>query len=333
MRCLVTGAGGFVGLALARELRAAGHTVIGLSRQSYPALADLGVMQVQADLAATEALLAATRDIEVVFHVASRVGLGGTYQDFFETNVVGTKNLLHACRISGVQRLIYTSSPSVVAGGGHLRGVNEDHPYPLHYEAHYPATKALAEREVIAAHAPSGLRTLALRPHLIFGPGDRQLAPRLIERARVGRLLQVGDASNRADFTYIDDCVAAHIAADRALRDSPTVGGQPYFISQGDPVLLWGWVNEVLRYNGLPPVKRRVSYGTARLIGGVLESLWSCLPLPGEPPLTRFLASEMATDHYFCIDRARTRLGFQPRWTVAQALQMTYAEPPPKAVQ
>jgi len=325
MRCLVTGAGGFVGLALARELRAAGHEVIGLSRQSYPELDSLGVVQRQADLADGAALGAAVQGVETVFHVASRVGLGGSYREFFQTNVIGTRHLLTACRDAGVRRFIYTSSPSVVAGSGDLRGINEEYPYPSHYEAHYPATKALAEREVIAADAPDGLRTIALRPHLIFGPGDRQLVPRLVARAQAGRLVQVGAGSNRSDFTYIEDCVAAHIAADVALRDTPAVGGQPYFISQGDPVPLWWWVNEVLRYNGLPPVTRRVSHRVARIIGAALEGVWGVLPLAGEPPLTRFLASEMATDHYFCIDRARTQLGYRPRWTVAQALEMTFS--------
>ena len=325
MRCLVTGAGGFVGLALASELHRQGHTVLGLGRQPYAALAKLGISQVRVDLHDADAVRAAVRGHEVVFHVASRVGLGGSYHDFFSANVVGTRNVLTACAAAGVARLIYTSSPSVIAGIGDLRGVDESHPYPHHHEAHYPATKAIAEREVLAQHGASGLRTVALRPHLIFGPGDRQLVPRIVARARRGRLVQVGNGKNLADFTYIDDCVAAHLAADRALTADPAVGGQAYFISQGDPVRLWWWVNEVLRHNGLPPVTRSVSLRNARVVGGVLEWLWKLLPLPGEPPLTRFLASEMATDHYFSIERARRALGFVPRWTVAEALERTFA--------
>src|SRR5262249_3271763 len=159
-----------------------------LSRRRYPVLDALGVTQHQGDVADPIAVQRAAAGCDILFHVAAKAGAWGPYREYNRANVVGTENVLAACRKHGVRRLVYASSPSVVFGGRDMEGVNEAVPYPARYEAHYPHTKAIAERLVLAANRPD-LATVALRPHLIWGPGDNQLVPRILARARAGRLL------------------------------------------------------------------------------------------------------------------------------------------------
>lgn len=325
---VVSGGGGFVGKALALRLRQDGHRVVTLARSDYPELRSAGVEHHQVDLTAPPASWAKLcRGAAGFFHVAAKVDMWGRYEDFFRANVVGTRNVVEVCRLEGIKRLVYTSSPSVVADGTDLSGVDESYPYPQHHEAFYPATKALAEREVLAL---TDVWAVALRPHLIWGPGDTNLLPTIIERARAGRLVQIGDGSNRVDITYIDDCVAAHLCAMAALESNPAARGRAFFISQGEPVQLWTWVNEVLRANGLPPITRRISRRFATFIATVAEAIARLDPRGREPLLSRFLVSEMATSHYFDLTAARTLLGYHPRFTVAQGMAATF---PPSGAQ
>jgi 2-alkyl-3-oxoalkanoate reductase len=190
--------------------------------------------------------------------------------------------------------------------------------------AYYPQTKAMAEREVLAANGQNGLYTISLRPHLIFGPGDERFVPTILKRARAGRLVQIGNGENLVDFTYIDDCVQAHLRALLALDENPYARGKAYFISQGNPVKLWWWIGEVLKRNKAPEIKRRISKNVATVIAGGLELACRALPSYPEPRLTRFLVSEMATHHYFNITRAREELGYQPTCSVKEALARTF---------
>ncbi|NDC36851.1 MAG: NAD-dependent epimerase/dehydratase family protein [Proteobacteria bacterium] len=327
-RYLVTGATGFVGKSLAQALRRAGHTVVALTRREDAQLAAAGIEQVRGELGGDlTALPHALQGVEACFHVAAKVGMWGSAAEFERVNVDGTRAMLAACEAAGVQRFIYTSSPSVVANGSNLCNVDETQPYPPHFEAHYPRTKAAAEMLVLAAHNANGLRTVALRPHLIFGPGDTNLIPTIVAKGRSGKLKQIGSGQNLADFSFIDDCVLAHIAADGALERDPASGGRPYFISQGEPYPLWRFINQVLEAHGVPPVRRRVPQGVATLAAGVAE--WVAHLRGSEPLLTRFLVSEMATDHYFSIEAARRLLGYAPRYTVEQGLQRTLQGLPP----
>lgn len=323
-RAVVTGGGGFVGRALIERLLAKGYQIKSISRGSYPFLAEIGVESVQLDLSqGGEALDRALRGADVVFHVAAKVDMWGSYEDFYRVNVVGTQNVIRSCQSEGVKRLIYTSSPSVVAGdaGEDLCGVNENRDYPPKHLAFYPKTKALAEQAVLAANGVDGLATLSLRPHLIWGPGDVNLIPTVIERARAGKLLRIGDGENLSDFTYIDECVDAHLCALEALDANPDSRGKAYFISQGDPVKLWWWVDQILVRAGLPRVSRSLPYPLADLIARVAEFFARALRSKREPLLTRFLVKEMATSHYFDISRARSLLGYSPRFTTAQRLE------------
>ena len=233
-----------------------------------------------------------------------------------------------ACRECGIRNLVFTSSPSVVHDGKDLVGVSEEYPYPEHFDSFYAETKALAEREVLSAPAHSNLRTVALRPHLIWGPHDTNLIPTILERAAAGRLTRIGDGDNKVDLTFIEDCVEAHLLAMRAIEQGDDkVIGRAYFISQGDPVNMWDWIDSVLIAHDLPPVKRAVSKAAALRIATVLEGVSRLLLTLGvnfKPLLTRFLVSEMSTHHYFSIEAAKRDLGYQPSCSIADAMKKTF---------
>jgi nucleoside-diphosphate-sugar epimerase len=325
-RYVITGGGGFVGRALGIELRKRGYSVLSLARGEYPELKAHGIESARVDLSSP---VEEWRELLVgssgVFHTAAKVDMWGAYNDFYKTNVLGSRNVVAACRAAGVKNLVFTSSPSVVHSGSDLLGVDEALPYSERCGAHYADTKAIAERETLEASDGGTLRVVALRPHLIWGPGDTNLIPAILERARAGRLTRIGAGQNVVDFTFIDDCVAAHILAMEALEQGRAgVLGKPYFITQGDPVKMWDWIDQVLEIHGLARVSRSVPAALANGIALVLELLARGLNLLGvdyKPLLTRFLVSEMSTHHYFSIAAARRELGYAPSRTTAQALE------------
>ena len=320
MNALVTGGGGFLGAAIVRRLVARGDGLRSLSRGRYPELDALGVEQIQGDMADADAVEAAVAGCDVVFHVAARAGVWGPYAAYHRANVLGTQHVLDACRKHGVRRLVYTSSPSVVFAGRDMEGVDESAPYPRHYEAAYPETKAEAERRVLAANGP-GLSTVALRPHLIWGPGDNHLTPRILERGRAGRLRRIGRANKLIDSTYIDNAADAHLlAADRLSPGSP-VAGKAYFITNGEPMPIWDLVNRILAAGGLPPVTRTVPVWLAYTASGVLETEYKVLRRRDEPPMTRFLVRELTTAHWFNITAARRDLGYEPKVSIAEGMR------------
>jgi nucleoside-diphosphate-sugar epimerase len=324
MKALVTGGGGFLGSYIVEQLIARGDEVCIFARGDYPALARLGARVVRGDICDSQAISRACTGAEVVFHVAAHAGLWGTWDSFYRPNVIGTDNVITACRTKGISKLVYTSSPSVVFNNQSHDGVDESLPYPTHYESFYAKTKATAEQNVIRANSAE-LLTVSLRPHLIWGPRDTQILPRIIARAQAGRLVQVGDGTNKVDLTYVEDAARAHLLAADALNSGSAIAGSVYFISQDDPVQLWPWINNLLTRVNIPPVKRRLSLRTARAIGGMLELAYRSLRLPGEPRLTRFLASELALNHHYNIARAKRDLQYYPRYSMAEALEKTVA--------
>ena len=320
MRALVTGGGGFLGGAVVRLLRERGDSVRSFSRQAYPALEALGVEQRRGDLGDAAAVAAAVAGCDVVFHVAAKAGVWGPWAEYYSANVVGTEHVLAACRLHGVRRLVYTSSPSVVFAGHDEEGIDESAPYPKKFLANYPRSKAMAERLVLAANGPA-LATVALRPHLIWGPGDPHLVPRLVERARAGKLRQVGNGRNRVDTVYVTNAADAHVLAGDRLAPGSPVAGRAYFITQGEPVLLWDFINRVLQASGLPRATRRIPAWAAYAAGAILEGVYRLLRLRGEPPMTRFVARQLATSHWFDISAARRDLGYEPRVSTEEGLR------------
>ncbi len=319
---LVTGASGFVGGSIAHRLLDHGRKVRAVCRSPVPDLQDRGAEWARIDLGDVAAVRAACQGMETVFHVAAKVGIWGRYADFRAVNVEGTQAIINGCRDFEVRRLVFTSSPSVVFSGSDLSGVDESLPYGEQIPAHYPATKAIAEEAVLGADDRMGLRTTSLRPHLIWGPGDTNLLPRVIDRARKGRLRIVGSGLNRVDLTYIDNVVDAHLLAERALAERPdSTGGRAYFITNGEPVELWTWINDLLGRLGITKVEKKISLQAARRLGLGCECVWSALRLRGEPPMTRFVASELAKDHWFSIQRAKRELRYLPRISMADGLE------------
>ncbi len=314
---LVTGGGGFLGKAIVRQLLEKGHQVASFSRGTYPELDALGVNQFSGDITNAGAVKDAVRGRDAVFHVAAKPGVWGAFKDYFQPNVIGTRYVISACRSCRVPMLVYTSSPSVVFDGGDMHGVDESVPYPAHYHAPYPQTKAMAEQAVMAA-ADGELKTVVLRPHLIWGPGDNHLVPRII--ARANSLRQVGEGKNRVDTIYIDNAARAHVLAMQALEKNPSVSGKVYFISDDDPISLWKMINRILDAGGKPPLTRSISTRTAYCIGALLEWAYRTFKISGEPRMTRFVARELATSHWFNISAAKRDLGYSAEISIDEGM-------------
>ena len=321
MKILVTGGGGFLGQALCRGLVERGHQVVSFNRGHYPVLRELGVGQVQGDLADANAVLHAAQGVEAIFHNAAKAGAWGSYRSYYEANVVGTQNVLDACRTHGIGKLVYTSTPSVTHRATHPveGGTAADVPYGENFQAPYAETKAIAEKAVLAAN-DSRLATVALRPRLIWGPGDQQILPRLVERARQGRLRIVGDGSNRVDTTYIDNAAQAHFDAFEHLAVGAVCAGRAYFISNGEPKPMGELLNALLDAAGAPRVDKHLSFKAAYRIGAACEMLWKALPLKGEPPMTRFLAEQLSTAHWYDMAPATRDFGYQPQVSFHEGL-------------
>ena len=321
MKILVTGGGGFVGGYIVERLLARGYTVRSIGRSPQPELVAKGVEVVCGDLTDATAVAAACEGVDAVFHVAARAGVWGSWESFYGPNVIGTRNVLSACRKWQVKRLVYTSTPSVVFNGDSIRGGDESLPYGKNWLCHYAETKALAEQEALAANSEK-LQVVALRPHLIFGPGDPHLLPRVVESVKAGRLRIVGDGSAKVDVSYVGNVADAHLDAFDALERGKGAG-QAYFISQGEPVDLWPWLNSILEGLGQPPLTQKIPLPLAYGIGALCEGAWKVLRRRTDPPITRFVAVELAKDHYFDIRKAQHALGYRPRVPMNEALKLT----------
>jgi nucleoside-diphosphate-sugar epimerase len=325
MHALVTGGGGFLGGYIVEALLARGDRVRSFGRGDYPQLRAQGVDVVRGDIRDRDAIAAACRDVDCVFHAAAMPGISMRQRPYDEINRLGTANVIAACREARVGRLVYTSSPSIVFAGNDQCGVDESAPYGddwlRTHRGYYSLSKAQAERDVLAANGEK-LRTCALRPHLIWGPGDTHLIPRLIARARAGRLRRVGNGANFVDVTFVENAADAHLqAADALAAPNSNVAGKNYFISQGEPVNCWDWIDEILALVDLKPVRKTVSYEAALRIGAVCELVYRALQLKSEPPMTRFLAAQLARSHWFDIGAARRDFGYSPRVPTAEGMQ------------
>jgi nucleoside-diphosphate-sugar epimerase len=320
MKVLVTGAGGFIGGALARRLHGLGYQVRSLQRGSYPQLEEDGIATIQGQLTDPDVVSDAVAGCAAVFHVAALAAVSGPYSQFHNTNVIGTEQIIASCRKHRVEKLIYTSSPSVVFDGQDQEGIDESVPYPASYLAHYPQTKALAEKAILTANGPE-LATVALRPHLVWGPGDRHLIPRILDRGQSGKLKLIQHNGALLDATYIENAIDAHIAAFKSLAPDSPCCGKPYFIANDEPVAPEVLIGGILQSAGLAPVKPSISPQLAFAIGTVLEWVHRIPGWPGEPILTRFTARQLSTSHWFDLSAARRDLNWEPRISTAEGLR------------
>ena len=323
MKILVTGLGGFLGGALGHRLLAQGARLRTLSRRPLPEWEQLGVEVVRGPLEDRASVVEACHGVDQVFHVAAKAGIWGSYAEYFDSNVEGTRNVVEGCWAGGVTQLVHTSSPSSVFDGQDCLGCDESKPYPEHFLNFYSESKAAAEQVVLEANGRRGLATVSLRPHLIWGPGDPHILPRVVKMADAGRLRRVGLGQNMVDLTYVDNAVDAHLCAMRNLSPESPQAGKAYFISNGSPVRMWEWVDQVLVGLGRPPVRGHLSLAHARLLGGILEWLYRTLRLPGEPPMTRFVACQMGTSHYYNISASQRDFGYQPAVSFEVGMERT----------
>ncbi len=312
MKALVTGANGFLGSYIVKQLLDEKHEVRMLTRMRSEGSQAMNLERFHGDIRDLDMIERAFDGVDVVFHAAAISGIWGSWKMFHSVNTVGTRNVVECCLRHGVRKLVYTSSPSVTFTGEHQINENENAPYAKNWLCNYPRSKAMAEQHVLDSNDPAELMTCALRPHLIWGPGDRHLIPRLIKRARLRQLRRVGDGTNLVDTTYVENAAHAHLLAAKAMTADSPVCGSAYFISQGDAVNCWGFINEILALAGLPKIKRKISFYWAWRLGAALEAYHEMMNKDEEPRMTRFLAAQLAKSHYFDISRARNDFGYRP---------------------
>lgn len=321
-KALVTGGGGFVGKAIVKRLVKLGIKTTVIGRHRYPEIEQLGVECIVGNVSDQVQMHKAAAGVDIVFHVAALAGIWGAWKDYYTTNVLGTEVVVASCLKNNVPMLVYTSTPSVVFNRADITGADESLPYAEEYLCHYAKSKVMAERIVLRANSTS-LSTCALRPHLIWGPGDPHLFPRLLESGRKNILKRVGDGSNLVDISYIDNVAYAHILAAKNLSETGTAAGKPYFISQGEPVNLWNWINQLFVAMNINEVQASLTFPFAYRLGGLLEAIYKIARLKNEPKMTRFLAEQLAKSHYFSIENARNDLGYEPVISTAQGLEKT----------
>lgn len=312
-RVLVTGYGGFLGAAIVRKLLAAGYQVRGLARQKYPALAAIGVENVSGDVADRSVVAAAVAGCDALIHTAALAGVWGPWESYFRVNTRGTEVLIEAATAAGCKTMVFCSSPSVTFAATNQSGIDETAPYPERWLSHYPHTKALAEQAVLAAAQSQRLWACALRPHLIWGKDDPHLMPRVVSRAKAGTLRRVGSGTNLIDIVHVENAATAHVLAlERLLARDTAVNGQAFFITDGAPLECWQWISRILHAANVPVPKKSLSYPAAYRLGAMAELAYRVARIRSEPPMTRFVAAQLALDHYFSIDKARRLLGYEP---------------------
>jgi nucleoside-diphosphate-sugar epimerase len=275
---------------------------------------------VQGEISDFEIVNQAVKGCEIVFHTAAKAGIEEPCSEYVRINVTGTENVLKACSGNKVKRLVYTSSPSVIFSDGSIEGADETLPYPDEHKAYYPRTKAMAEKLVLKANS-NELCTVSLRPHLIWGPGDNHLAPRLISKAKAGKLKLIGDGTNLVDTVYIDNAADAHILAAERLYPNSKICGKAYFITNDEPRPIKDIINSMLAADGVEPVNKTIPLWLATVVGFLCEKAWKFFNLKNEPPITPWVAKEMATAHWFDISAAKKDLNYQPRISVDEGMK------------
>ena len=323
-RALVTGGGGFLGGAIVDQLKNDNFEIQVIGRTKYPWLERQGVVCHQLDLGKSRQLKDIISDVDLVFHVAAKAGIWGDYKDYFNANVIATRNLIEYCSQTSTP-MVYTSSPSVIFNGKNMHKANESVNYPDQFHNFYSQTKAIAEKEVLEAANSKQINACSLRPHLIWGPGDNHLIPRFLTRGKKGSIAIVGDGRNYVDTVYVEDAARAHILAGDKLLKGHSISGEAFFISQNEPVLLFDWINRFLEQANIPKVTKRVPANIAYAVGSLLEFTYKLLKLESEPRMTRFLALELSTEHTFDLSKAEKLLGYVPEYTMDKAFSKTFA--------
>ncbi len=324
---LVTGACGFVGAEIVRALKARGDRVIGIDLAEKCPVDGIDYRRI--DITDKAAVTEACEGVDTIIHNASIVHTKQNKKDLvWAVNLGGTENMLRAAQQQGVKRFVYISSGSVVYEGKDIENGDESLPYSSVSQAPYADSKIAAEKYVLAENGNRGVATTALRPHVVFGPGDRRFMPALLKQAQSGRLrVQVGRGVWLSDYTFVSNLIDAVILADEALANGPesVAAGEAYFITNGEPMPFWDFVRKVAARLGFPPIKYRAPKSLVYAIAAVKEGIDTLKggTLNAEDGLTRFAIRYMCTHHYFSIEKARRDLGYNPSVSVAEGIERT----------
>jgi len=318
MKILVSGGGGFLGSAICRRLLQRGDEVVAFQRGAADELRTIGARIYRGDISDAAALGEAARGCTAVIHTAGKAGVWGDAADYQRCNVAGTQNVIAVCRSRSIPHLVHTSSPSIVHGNVDIEGGDESLPISSHFLSPYPATKAEAERLVLAAN-DGELKTTALRPHLIWGPGDPHILPRLAAKVRKGRLALPG-VNKRIDTVFVENAALAHVLALSELQGQARCAGKAYFISNDEPLPQGEIIQRLLGAIGISAEIRPVPAWLAKAAGALCETAWPLLGLKSEPPVTRFSANQLSTAHWYNISAAKRDLAYQPEFTIAEGL-------------
>jgi nucleoside-diphosphate-sugar epimerase len=305
MRVLVTGASGMLGGAVARTLADRGDDVVLMQRRP----SNLGLPERLGDLRDPAAVRVAVAGMDGVIHLAAKVNVVGAWDDYVAANIEGTRSLLSAAKLAGISRFVHVSSPSVAYAGHSLVGAGAGPADPAAARGFYSRSKAIAELLALAEHSVE-FSAIAVRPHLVWGPGDTQLIARIIERGRTGRLALIGSGSALIDTTYVDNAADAIVAA---LDNADAAGGSAYVVSNGEPRPVAEILSSVCAAAGVPGPRLRVPFRTAWVVGAAVDSFWSWRGRRDDPPITRFLAEQLATAHWFDQRRTRDALHWTPQ--------------------
>lgn len=329
-KILITGGQGFVGKALVERFARDGHEVICADIvdkpfESSPEAAS--VQFIKMDVTDKEAVIKACEGVDSIVHNASLVHTKhNRVEDVWAVNLDGTRHIIEACKKHKIPRMVYVSSASVVYEGRDIRNGDESLPYTTITQAPYADSKMAAEKLALAFSGTHDTLVNAIRPHVIFGAGDRRLIPAIIDKAKSGQLKrQVGNREKMWDFTYIDNLVDAIVTAEKKLNPGHASAGQAYFISNGEPMPFFEFAERMIAHWGYPPITGKVPYWLAYAVASVAE-FWDTLKggtLNAENGLTRFSIQYMATDHYFSIEKARRDFGWEPRVKLIDAIERT----------
>ncbi len=317
---LVTGGSGFLGKEIVRTFLSHQWHVRSISRHTNSDLQLMGVECFCGDLSADKAVvMQATKDCEVVIHCAAKAGVWGTRDEFYQSNVLTTKLILECCEKNNVAALVFTSSPSVVFSGKDDNGCNEALPYPKRFHSLYSETKAIAEQMVLCN---KDIRCCALRPHLIWGPNEPHMLPRIW--ANADKLRIIGNGKNVVDCVYVTNAAEAHyLAANELLSPTSRCKGNAYFVTNNEPVVLWDFINRILEMKGMKPLSRHVPKHLAIAISTFLEQYYRMFPPKYEPYITGFVARELSSSHWYDCSAARRDFGYIPRITIEEGLRLT----------
>lgn len=320
MRVLVTGATSMIGEYTVRELLSRGHEVHVLQRGD----SELPVKVFRGDIRDQDVVHTAINGCDVVIHAAAKVGLVGSYKEFFSINVGGTRNIMNAAVDAGCRGVVYVSSPSVSYSKTPVEGTVSP-PAIDEVMGHYSRTKSIAEREVISDHR---VPAVALRPHLVWGPGDTQLVGRIVERAQQGRLVLVNNGDAVVDSTYIDNVADALVEAVERIGVQQNLNGLALVVSNGEPRTVASLVESICTAAAVTYAPRSVSLRTAVVLGAIIETVFKLRP-HSEPPLTKFTAYQLGISHWFDISETKELLGWTPRISLDEGfarLAATYQE-------